>query len=332
MTRLVWSSETASRSPSLTGVGRLSQPNVLSAPFNSELSYHDTHELEDITLFQKSGTLWGYGFHDACWKLLLMRLPNVENRSDMLRSIFGLLYNIPCPDFSSFRFGHDYGGAASTQKPLGLPKTVDQSSSLYADPDAIPSLEELESSVLEMPYPASPNGIVPSGSETSDLKGVNGLFSLPPEVLHMIVSYLSLREVVSARLICQFFALVFKRENLPQSFWKSRFKVGSDVDYILPNFTTKRNWSRLFFGTQACLKNGNPSLANRKRIMTLIEPIARLLELSAPGSRELCGFQMPLGNTDEGQIYNPERDYAGDLPGCFHNLTIVQRPASSERL
>lgn len=94
--------------------------------------------------------------------------------------------------------------------------------------------------------------------------------------------------------MCQDFALFAKRENLPQSFWRSRFELGHEQDYLCPDFSTKRNWFRLFCDAQSCLREGNLSLINRKRIWTLLQPIADLVVLDCLRSRQPHGISISM--------------------------------------
>jgi hypothetical protein len=270
--------------------------------------------LEDITLFHNPGTLfhnpgilWGYGFHSSCWTLLLARLSHIEKQKDIVTSVFNLLYITPCPDFSYFQFGHDYGGAAGTHKPYGLPQPIDLSSPLYADPWEIPSLGELEKCAPEIHSFASPKQKVALDPHTFSSQGLGcPICRLPLELLYLVLSYLSLAQVAKIRLVCREFSLIAKPENLPQSFWRSRFRFGYEQDYILPDLSIKWDWSRLFRGTKSCLKGNNAPLINRKRIWTLLDPLAVLMEREE--SKKLLGSPFSIVGVESEQHQSPNND------------------------
>lgn len=102
---------------------------------------------------------------------------------------------------------------------------------------------------------------------------------LSPELKFEIFSYLSFDELLNMRLVCRDLALLATVERLPQSYWRSRFLLGQEVDFLFPSLTDTRDWSRLFFGTRASLRSGLLPLVNRKRIRQLLEPIAALVDL-----------------------------------------------------
>ncbi|PGH13894.1 hypothetical protein AJ80_06163 [Polytolypa hystricis UAMH7299] len=211
--------------PSLTGSGILFERHTLHAPFDSGLSYTDTNTLEPVTLCQSRGSLWGYGFHDSCWKLLLAKLSYLNTcTTSILEFIFTLLHNTPCRDWAVFEFGHDYGGGATTHKLYGRPLPIDSSSPPYSDPLTIPSEDQLAAMCPSIAHLDLPCRADAGGWQTKDGKS-SPIIALPPELMYFILSYLPLLQVRSARLVCRRFAQIAKRENLPQSFWKSRFTV-----------------------------------------------------------------------------------------------------------
>ncbi|OKL56582.1 hypothetical protein UA08_08121 [Talaromyces atroroseus] len=141
--------------PRTRGLGIVRGQNSLHAPLDSALSYIDvgTEALEEWRLCEPSESRWCFGFHNSCWKLLLLRLcygqsGYSQNETAIVESVFYQLYCAPCLQFSSFRFGHDYDGAVQTHKPFGRPKAVDPNSHFYADLCAIPSVDDLEAAAF----------------------------------------------------------------------------------------------------------------------------------------------------------------------------------------
>lgn len=319
--RAVFRSEARPRRASLTGVGFI-RGYILSAPLDSNLSHRDTEALEAINLKRSRERSCAYGFHNSCWKLLLARLPHIKELQYILDTIFSLLFTTPCPDFAVFQFNHNYGGAAETHKPRGRAMPLDFSTPFYADPCAIPSLATLESFALDRATSLSEKWKTTRldpyiGSST----GLGYFFGrLPLEIIYEIISYLPLVEVVGIRLVCQELALIAGRENLPQSFWKTRFMFGHEQDYIFPDLAVMRNWSQLFNGAHSCFVSGNKSLANRMRIRALLEPIAVLAELNTTKAKTPLGLPTSYVDSDEEQHWRLD-DYNGeDLSMTFKDV------------
>ncbi|BCR86526.1 uncharacterized protein ACHE_30513S [Aspergillus chevalieri] len=112
-----------------------------------------TEALEEWRLCEPSESRWCFGFHNSCWRLLLLRLGHgqddyFQNETTIAESVFYQLYCTPCLEASSFKFGHDYEGAAQTHKSFGRPKAVDLSLHFYADPCAIPSMDDLKATTF----------------------------------------------------------------------------------------------------------------------------------------------------------------------------------------
>lgn len=96
-----------------------------------------------------------------------------------------------------------------------------------------------------------------------------------------IFSYLSFDEPLNMRLACRNLALLATVETLLQLYWRSRFLLGQEADFLFPRLTDKRDWSQLFFWTRASLRARFLPLVNRKRIRQLLEPIAALVDQEA---------------------------------------------------
>jgi hypothetical protein len=321
--RAVFCDETRSCHPSLTGVGFIRYRNILFAPLDRNLSYRDTEALEELRLFQKLEGCCAYGFHDSCWKLFLARLSLTKRHCDGPGTLFNLLFNTPCPNLSYFQFGHNYGGAAAMHKPSGLPKRIDHASPFYADPYAIPSLETLESFAVNRPSTSRKRNAPESSLCLENSGGPDYTFlSLPTEIIQEILSYLSLAEVANIRLVCRRMGVLAACEDLPRSFWKSRFMLGQELDYIFPDLSVARDWSLLFHGTKSCLLSGEKSLENRLRIRGLLEPIATLVELDSTGERKPLGLPISSVASDVGRHWNFGNDRGEYLPAAFEGIRL----------
>lgn len=109
-------------------------------------------------------------------------------------------------------------------------------------------------------------------------------------------------------------------ENLPSSFWKSRFMLGHEQDYIFPDLAVMRDWSQLFHGTQSCFMSGSKSLANRMRIRRLLEPIAVLVERNTTEARNPFGLPVSSMDPDEEQQWRLDNSSGEDLPMTFERI------------
>lgn len=105
--------------------------------------------------------------------------------------------------------------------------------------------------------------------------------ALSPELKYEIFSYLSFDEPLNMRLVCRNLALLATVDTLPQLYWRSRFLLGQEADFLFPRLTDKWDWSRSFFWTRASLRARLLPLVNRKRIRQLLEPIAALVDQEA---------------------------------------------------
>ncbi|EER25811.1 F-box domain containing protein [Coccidioides posadasii C735 delta SOWgp] len=280
--RAVFVKGTASDTVALTGVGYLASRNILRAPVDSKSSCKDENPTVDITLFRTSDSCWGYGFHDACWRLFLACLQDIDE-ADIIKPLFRFFWSTECPRFSIFSLGHDYAGATEMQKRSFPGEPFKLSLLFYADPSYVPPFEDLKDLVSTSQFHAQ--GVEHDYSSTPRER-TSPLENLPVELLYMVSSYLSLKDVLGLRLLSRPFYRLLAPEELPQSFWKTRFMVPHEQDFIFPDFTTSQeDWFRLFLGVDEYLNDkskslpGSKSLINRKRVRGLIEPMARLLEV-----------------------------------------------------
>ena len=269
----------------LSGIGVLLFRHSLSAPLSSELWYTDTEVLQGIRLLQPTSTWWGYGFHNSCWALFRARLAHVQNITDIVSSVFDQFHATACPHFSTLDFGHDYDGAGATQKAYGAPTLIDPNSTFLADPCAVPTAEDIQNSVPELPEVECPKSA--NSHSVNNFSWHHSLGRLPLEVLYEVFSYLSFSHLLDIRYVCRDLALLSRPDKLPDSFWRSQFMIGSEQDFLFMDVTEKRNWSRLFRGTRSLMKY--PSMVNRKRIRKLLEPIAAMVELGMTTTKRVVG-------------------------------------------
>ncbi|KAL4925560.1 uncharacterized protein BDV17DRAFT_283839 [Aspergillus undulatus] len=98
------------------------------------------------------------------------------------------------------------------------------------------------------------------------------------ELLFEIFSYLSFDELQNIRLVCRDLALLAAVETRPHSYWRSRFLLGQEAEFLFPCLTDLQDRFELYLETRASLKRGLLPLINRERVRQLLEPIAALVE------------------------------------------------------
>ena len=105
--------------PHLTGVGYLLERDTLVVPRSSKANYskltnseRDT-QLDELDFLWASPPFWSFPLHEACWQLLLDRLPGrPEHISDSTAAcLFKILLSAPHNGDWILLPGHKYGGA-----------------------------------------------------------------------------------------------------------------------------------------------------------------------------------------------------------------------------
>ncbi|KAF9893998.1 hypothetical protein FE257_008969 [Aspergillus nanangensis] len=259
--RAVFSDDDSCTSIGLTGVGLMESRYTLVAPLNGISGPPGTPRRFDFSQYQYR---WIYPFHDCCWRILLERLGKGRDRRHIANSLFRQFRCVPIQDGSRF---YPYSPA-------------------YVDPCAM-SVDGLERSII------SDWKIHCDVGPPTATSGRASLCNLPLELLHEVVSYLPYSQVRELQRVCRNLAQILARENLPQMFWRGRFLLSFEHDFIFPDLKSKRDWYRLYLGTEFELRNGSSPLVNRKRIRGLIEPIAELMdveEIASPAGRDCLQY------------------------------------------
>ncbi|KAI9933742.1 hypothetical protein MW887_004814 [Aspergillus wentii] len=267
----------------LSNTGILPTCDTLFIPMGDEDDYTKADTFDEVSLAPRArADLSGYAFHDSCWMLLQDRLWDIIEPDEIAESLHDLFYCTPHPDLSTFRLGHDYGGAAETHKPFGEPEPVDLLSPFYADPYMIPAPEKIEENAPDVPVQWRNGSLGPSTVANPGYNSSLGKLSL--DVIHDIITYLPLEQVINLRLTCRDLAQRIAFHCLPQSFWKRQFRLGYAMDFVFVDIEQSRDWYRLCRGAMAYLKANDQSefslsFINRKRIRHLLEPIASIVEI-----------------------------------------------------
>ncbi|OJI85315.1 hypothetical protein ASPTUDRAFT_65238 [Aspergillus tubingensis CBS 134.48] len=299
-----------------TGIGVVRGRKTLHAPLDSNRVYGDVSfdALDEWRLCEQSDSQWCFGFHESCWKLLILRLNHgrvgSSSQSDtaVAEMVFYQLNCTPCLEASIFHFGHDYAGAAQTQKVFGRIQPVDLDSHLYADPCAISVMNyPTDSSSAAEELGSSPRRNLSHGNSRvgrlakAGERRYHAFSNLSIELLLEILSYVPFEQHLTLRLVCHDLSVLADMSMLSRSYWRSRFLLGQEADFVFPRLSESQNWFRLFFATRASLKAATPTLANRKRIRDLLEPIASLVDLDSifrrgPGGLDYCPSPMRGNN------------------------------------
>ncbi|GKZ17757.1 hypothetical protein AbraIFM66951_010837 [Aspergillus brasiliensis] len=269
-----------------TGVGVIRNGGTLRAPVHQDRAYfnepYDSLMLWTIRRSSASGVC--FAFHESCWKLLLLRLRHgntVRDDASIMQSVFYLLYHTPDADSSDVC---SYG---------------DDRSFRDTDPCALPSLsyiENLTGGLYDEVRCRGQDGAQPRAVELrsdcerplpydsrirANLRGFmqDSLSRLPVEILYEVLTYLPFDEIGNVRRTCHYLARLASITMLPQSYWRSRFMLGQELDYIFPCTTETRDWFRLWSGIKVYQRHNRQLLVNRWQIRKRLEPLASLVDL-----------------------------------------------------
>ncbi|KAK2768311.1 hypothetical protein FQN54_000164 [Arachnomyces sp. PD_36] len=309
----------------ISGDGSLLRETILLASSDFNNPDLPRNQLSMITLFQNVGRYWGYGFHDACWKLLSVKLSRsgIVDRATIAQSLFRLFYMTECPGFAGLSFAHDFGGVSRRDTSI-LTRHPAPNSPESADPLLLPPTRDLTE------YgPAFFNSLGssrPSRRSYCVDSTVSGPISrVPLEIFHLIMEHLSIADVANVGLACRQFSQITDLRSLTQPFWRNRFLPGFELDYIfLDGVPNPDDWFHLFCGVTELIKNKHRPFLNKKRIWDLLEHVVHLVRLNSMGLRELHGkpvviedskdniYRLGVSNVEEPSIYfTPERSFSG---------------------
>ncbi|OOF91952.1 hypothetical protein ASPCADRAFT_509878 [Aspergillus carbonarius ITEM 5010] len=264
---------------SLSGIGYINSLNEIVALPKPGDFFLDSHaEIQSyVPFFDRDTDCWTFPFHAACWEILLQRIPEAASNIPRIASILhGVLYCTPWDAYGFPRPGHDFGGAAQFQKPVGNPvrKMIGHGyAHLLSSPSRQSSLKDLVRPVHDC---NAPPRIIQRLVITDDI-----FTRLPVEVLATVLTYLPSSSVASLRLASRSVASSTNPMLLPQHFWKSRFLPSFEMGFALPTETDGQpDWRDAYFAIKAALKQtrGCDQLKNRRRIWTVVSFNASLIE------------------------------------------------------
>ena len=241
--------------------------------------------LESFGPLYDSGT-WEFTFHASCWEILCERTSDDPSQSSHLATLLhSMLYCTPCNKYKYLRPGHDYGGAAEFQKPVGNPLNAMIRAGLShfaAEP----------SKVVHADHTSCCLGHTTEVSErstdevaTSERASASDIFSkMPPDIVYLLLAWLNSDDIQQLRLASRSIAILSSTKwKLPQSFWKSRFSAEFEMGFALPTHIDRepRDWRALYSALKHELQAPQPSLVlqNRRRIWKLVGKNASLFSL-----------------------------------------------------
>lgn len=241
--------------------------------------------------------IWGFPFHCCCWDLLITRRETHGAAQYEPQDLFDVLRSFP--RHKLIELGHDYGGVAGYDIELDLFDIVDPSHQpfhLFPGEEFRLVFDRTDRALLHMqkqsPMCVAEISSIFRGEKTSGrlvsqahpidcLHDVSIRYSdpfemLPVELLHFILFELSSPEVVALKQSSR----VFQRLPLPDTFWRSRFLLGREFDYIyeaLEYFENRQGqWGAIFQRLRDMRKS--PGLMNRRRIWGLAQILDDLVE------------------------------------------------------
>ncbi|KAL4910813.1 hypothetical protein BDW74DRAFT_172276 [Aspergillus multicolor] len=226
--------------------------------------------------------------HSVCWDILLQRVP--VGTEDMARFATIFFQTLFCTNWGPkmkkyLRPGHDCGGAARFQEPVGehIRQMAEQGFAwILGCPVQICDVPE----ILALLAQYNDAGLCFGKPTPIPSPGLHSFSSLPVEVLYMVLSLLPSLDIAEFRLTSRSVASVTDPVALPQSFWRSRFCADAEMGFALPaNKSTSQNWRDAYLLLKKALGDGSSSnscsasarLRSHRRIWNIVGINASLL-------------------------------------------------------
>ncbi|KAE8150641.1 hypothetical protein BDV25DRAFT_139639 [Aspergillus avenaceus] len=265
----------------LSGVGYINSDDRIVAPRYCYHTYrHPLALLDEVIIFYDDADAlpWSFVFHEACWDLLLQKVSGSRQDPHRLATVlFNVLFCTPWSRYCYLLPGHDFGGAAQFQKPVGNPvkRMVDQG---YEYMLAKPSQPRNMADVLAT-FSTKSHHLpeVPTIQRLS--KSCDRFVRLPVEILYLILEILPTTDIRNLRAASKSIASMTYPASLPQRLWRSRFALDFEMGFARPADTSiHQNWRHGYFALKHTLADplGLPALKNRHRIWSIISVNAPL--------------------------------------------------------
>ncbi|KAF2435052.1 hypothetical protein EJ08DRAFT_656697 [Tothia fuscella] len=170
---------------------------------------------------------------------------------------------------------------------------------------------------------------------------------IPHEIILLILTFLPSKDVCELRLSSRPVAAITGREQLPQSFWMSRFgrcfEMGFVFSCCLPP-DMRSDWRNLYYTAKAALSGDNamPNFKNKRRIWRALNQISGIIghileydfRSGSGSSNSACSLEYPtispVGSINSGEMLTEDRENDDLRIGCrrlrSQNLIWAQRP------
>jgi hypothetical protein len=220
---------------------------------------------------------WGYPFHSACWKILNIFEP-IEQED--LQSILNLCRSVP-KQMGMLNWGHEYGGRARHH----LKVAPGEENFLTSSPVVV-GMDINPHSIVELMQIFDSHS---SNTTKDDFPKINPLpnlhqvtapdpfAELPTDILLILADHITLPDLTLMKQSSR----AFTNLELPSRFWRKRFRLGREFDYIFEaRDHTGGNWESICRAINASKSNGmvRYSLHLRRHIWDLCYPMHQVLE------------------------------------------------------
>ena len=269
----------------------------------TEIADVDYSNIEDTdgNYYDPFEGVWGFVFHDACWKLL----DALYGKEDVpLGRLHAVLRSLPHPmGMLGASWGHTYGG-------IQLPRNEDEklwdcmfflSERDDNEPGNAAPCNPLRIPEIERPHRKcrrDKDPFLQFAWEQQEVSGKDPFARLPPEIIRMVADLLRVRDVGAARRASRAFIPVFH----DQKFWRTRFEARGELAWL---FEARRDtgggkeldWRNLY----RRMRRRNLSLQelNRARIWSILEDTRDVLSLEWLGrASSPPGLGATVGNGD----------------------------------
>lgn len=282
--------------PFVTGLGYLNYHREVCADPRADVAYTSSEvDLEAHELGRGARTYWCFPVHETCWQLLLHRLGSEgeEDQSSIAHHLFYILYNTPTNGSRLLLPGHDYGGAADFQDPMG-PVAADVQDSYFFHLHYNPN-DDFD---FDLGQERGADSTDDSRLEIVGSEATDDIFQkFPSEIIMLILCSLPSESVCKLRLSSRAAARATQPPLLSQSFWSSRFSADREFSFVFANRTFMLpaepvNWRRLYNASKTMLEEegSRPSAGfrNRLRIWRTLDHILPALRLRLKNEAEVA--------------------------------------------
>ncbi|KAH9888654.1 hypothetical protein F4778DRAFT_754840 [Xylariomycetidae sp. FL2044] len=227
---------------------------------------------------------WCFVLHDACWELLIDRVDPMRQvpADTMAAHLFSLFYNTPL-NGDILSPGHDYEHAAqfhdsSTQAYF---TRVNASPFSFITGDIREQFQPDDDTFEPLIAPSRTPTFALGNYTTSD----DVFCSLPSELMMLILSSLSTKDVGQLRRASRYVADTSTPAMLSQMFWSSRFGDDFEFGFVFAGPSCPRpsgtvDWRAMYLKAKAALSTDLfPGFKNRRRVWRILHKMSDALRL-----------------------------------------------------